>query len=135
MYSVVRYVPDTTAGEFVNIGVLVWGDGRVRARFLASWRRIDGAPDQAVALLDRFKARFSPDANPPVAEREIVEMIDAWGGAIQFSPSTPAVGTPDETLEAVTGDFLRALTLSPRAWQQEFPSNPDFLRKNQLPAG
>ncbi len=38
--SVIQYVPDVVRGERINVGVVVFGDGRTRVRMLADWSRV-----------------------------------------------------------------------------------------------
>lgn len=61
-YWVLRYVPDTLRGEFVNIGVVA-GDGGEdwairRVRSLARATRLGGDATKAAAWLSRIEARF-----------------------------------------------------------------------------
>jgi Protein of unknown function (DUF3037) len=39
-YSVIRYVPNPSADERINIGVLVSDEQEVRVRFLQNWERV-----------------------------------------------------------------------------------------------
>jgi len=39
-YTVVQCVPDPIAGERINIGVIVLGEGRLSCRFVRTWRRV-----------------------------------------------------------------------------------------------
>ena len=38
-YCVVRWLPDVTAGEFVNVGVVAFGQGKSLVRLLNDWTR------------------------------------------------------------------------------------------------
>ena len=40
-YAIVRYLPNALNEEFINIGVVVLDDGRVRARFIEDWTRVE----------------------------------------------------------------------------------------------
>lgn len=132
MYTVVRFVPDTTAGEFINIGVLVWGDGLVRARFTDTWKRTGSNDVHVTAMLDRFAARFRSGTDDAVQEGDLAAMIDGWGGAIQFAPARPSGAPPDETLDAVAADFLRQRVTPAPAWNAKYPDAPSFLREHTL---
>lgn len=132
MYTIVRYVPDTTAGEFINIGVLVWGDGAIRARFLDNWKRVEPSDPYVIEALDRFAASFGPDAEDPLQEGDLTSMIDGWGGAIQFAPARPSGASPEATLEAVAADFLRQRVRPSPAWGAKYPDDPRFLRTHTL---
>src|SRR5437879_5477961 len=39
-YALIQYTPDPVIGELINIGVVVFGDGRTRFRFLHNWNRV-----------------------------------------------------------------------------------------------
>jgi hypothetical protein len=117
-YTVVRYVPDPVADERINIGVMVWGDGRIRSRFLSNWQRARhfGIPD--VSFIRDFARRMAdadsdqlvlPDGigiqrfNEPALERA----IDTWAGAIQFSTKWASLRDPDTVLKDASERFLR----------------------------
>jgi hypothetical protein len=117
-YTVVRCVPDVVADERVNIGVIVWGDGHIRSRFLSDWRRVQAIGVKDVSFVREFIERVSAaDANQlalPGLEAEggfsemtIRRAIDSWAGLIQFSPVRSSLRDPDTVLEDVSRRFLR----------------------------
>lgn len=130
-YTVVRYVPDTFAGEFINIGVLAWGEGRVLARFVGDWERARAFGEHGVEELQRFAERFSPGAEAP-SESEVADMVDAWGGAVQFSPALASRRTPEATLDLIAREVLRGHSSPEREWMAGFTKNPSFIRKHTL---
>src|SRR5260370_836966 len=88
-YSVIRYVPDPTAGECINIGVVVFGNGRVLYRFVKNWDRVKSFRQEDIEYLRVFERNFGR-----IREEELEEMIRSWKLSIQFS--TPAGSALDD---------------------------------------
>jgi Protein of unknown function (DUF3037) len=55
-YSVVQYLPDPVTDERVNIGVITYGDGGIRCRFLRTWTRVRMFGGEDVSFLREFAA-------------------------------------------------------------------------------
>lgn len=121
LYSVIRYVPDVFADERINIGVMVWGEGRVRSQFVTDWRRAERFGRRDVAFLREF-ARWveSDDGQGPLAidggarfnEALARQVAGRWGGSIQVSDPQPSMRSVDATLRAIATRFLRADVVS-----------------------
>lgn len=116
LYSVIRYVPDVFADERINIGVMVWGEGRVRARFVADWRRVARFGRRDVSFLREFarwvesddgQAPLSLDGGARFSESIARQVAGRWGGSIQLSEPHPSMRSVDETLRATAARFLR----------------------------
>jgi hypothetical protein len=133
-YTVVHAVPDPVAGEFANIGVVVFGDGEVRTRFLRQWGRVEAFAREDISYLQDFAQEFEreaaatlanvrqqpldPFAAPPtVEEDELRRMAAAWSNAIQFSPIEVAEGDPDLLLVELADIFLKEETQRPRGYR------------------
>lgn len=116
LYSVIRYVPDVFADERINIGVMVWGEGRVRAQFVTDWRRVERFGRRDVAFLREFaawvesddgQAPLSIDGSARFSEALARQIAGRWGGSIQLSDPRPSMRTVDATLRAIAARFLR----------------------------
>ena len=116
LYSVIRYVPDVFADERINIGVMVWGEGRVRAQFVTDWRRVERFGRRDVAFLREFavwvesddgQAPLSIDGSARFSETLARQVAGRWGGSIQLSDPRPSMRTVDATLRAIAARFLR----------------------------
>lgn len=114
-YTVVRFVPSAIAEELVNVGVLTWGDGRVRARFLKNWARVDAFArrDSQRHVRDFQKWAESSaqldareDGRPLLDEEKLLHMIHDWHGSVQFSEPRASLSTPDDLLAEIATDFL-----------------------------
>ena len=53
-YSIVQYVPDPVIDERINVGVIVFGEGRVMSRFVDNWRRVRNFGSEGIAFLRKF---------------------------------------------------------------------------------
>ena len=85
-FSLIRYVPDPVKNEFVNIGVLLRGEGAVAAvRFTRDWSRVRCVdPDADTAMLEALEVevgrRLINDARGGIASLE-----DALSNAVQMT--------------------------------------------------
>src|SRR5438445_701262 len=112
-YSVVRYVPDVIADERINIGVVVFGEGRIRAHFLQNWQRVQRFGGGSVAFLKNFAKEF-PQAqlhllfeSPKWDEASLQKVVGKWKNCIQLSEAYASLKSVDELLAEVTNRFLR----------------------------
>ena len=125
-YSIIRAVPDPIAGEFVNIGLVVFGDGKLRTEFISDWRRVECLANEDINYLQEFAREFergaretmvgvtwpSFDAFPveaALSENVLRQMVSEWGNSIQFSPIEVANMAPDEALEELIPIFLKVV--------------------------
>jgi hypothetical protein len=85
-FSLIRYVPDPVKNEFVNIGVLLRGEGaRAAVRFTRDWSRVRCIdPDADTSMLEALEAeigrRLAEDARAGVRSLE-----DALSNAVQVT--------------------------------------------------
>jgi len=85
-FSLIRYVPDPVKNEFVNIGVLLRGEGaRAAVRFTRDWSRVRCVdPDADTSMLEALEAeigrRLAEDARAGVRSLE-----DALSNAVQVT--------------------------------------------------
>ncbi len=123
-YSVVQYVPDPIADERINVGVVVFGDGQLRARFLHNWERVQRFArediDYVKAFAERIEGAFAVrlpaggvgpmpgiDGAPGIDETAIRDMIENWGNSIQLSPAQSSLQGPDELVVDMAELFLK----------------------------
>jgi hypothetical protein len=134
-FTVVRAVPDPVAGEFANIGVVVFGDGKVRTRFLRHWSRVEAFAGEDISDLEDFAAEFERDAAstligvrqqrldpfegpPELEEGELRRMASQWSNAIQFSPIEVAEHDDPNFLLVELGEiFLKEDPQRPRGFR------------------
>lgn len=121
-YSIVRYVPDPIADESVNIGVIVVGDGQVRARFLDNWSRVRTFGDEDIEFLRDFAAAVESvvdalgssqmalggDLQKRVLdEGTLADMAGSWINSIQLSPPRGSLKSSDALIDELSARYLR----------------------------
>jgi hypothetical protein len=102
-YSVVQYVPDVLADERINVGVVAWGDGRVRVRWLRDWERVRLFAGHDVSNLARDLAREGAGWT----EEQVVRQAGRSGSVVQFTGPRPSIRNPDQVLVVMAKLFLR----------------------------
>lgn len=116
-YTIVQCIPDPLADERINIGVIVYGDGRIRSRFLSSWRRVKlfGVEDSQfltdfadrVTAADAQQMKLNGVPAPPSFNTELLERaIGSWSNSIQFTPPRGSLRDPDTVLEDIASRVL-----------------------------
>jgi hypothetical protein len=85
-YTVVPYVPDPVRDERLNIGVLVFGDGQVRSRFVDNWHRVRNFGEERIDFLRSF-AR-SADR---LTEEEVRRVARTWHSSIRPGEGFPTL--------------------------------------------
>ncbi len=101
-YTVVQFYPDTIADERVNIGVIVFGDGTLRQRWLTDWRRVEQFAGEDVSFLQELIAKVAC-----WDERQLKRAVENWGNMIRFRTPYGGIEPPDVMLEAVAQSYLR----------------------------
>lgn len=116
-YTVVQCVPDPVVNERVNIGVIVYGDGHIRSRFVSSWNRVKNIGVGDVTFLRDFVQRVR-DAEagqqtlpgvpglPQFDEEALRRIIGKWASGIQFSEPKGSLRDPDAVLDDAASRFL-----------------------------
>src|SRR4051812_42662031 len=111
-FQLIRYVPDRTRNEFVNVGVLFWqenaerdGKPQMELRFTRDWRRLRCLdPDADTTVLEGIEAelrnRLANDAEGKM--RRIVE--ESFSNNVQL---TPTQGHLAESLPAGIEELMR----------------------------
>ena len=111
-YMVVRYVPDPIADERINIGVLVFGEGTVRSRFVSSWERARRLGGERIGYLREIAERFSDRQTSildPVSfsEATMKRVSRSWRNSIQLSEPRASLKSSEALLEEVAQRYLR----------------------------
>src|SRR6266566_1478825 len=126
-YSVVEYLPDPLTDERVNIGVIVFGGGRARSRFLANWQRVKAFSQTDTSFLKDFardvdKATAAQIPLPGISNVSALSLEDLqkisqkWVNAIQLTQLRASLKNPEELLELVASRYLK----EPRRGKREF---------------
>ena len=115
-YSVVRFVPSALAEEFVNVGVLTFGDGKVRGKFLENWWRVERFADvktlaSARAFQEWVEGSMVPEGPSDkrmraIDESDVRRLSGEWAGSVQLSEPRASTLEPDDLLEDIAPTFL-----------------------------
>src|SRR5262249_28404109 len=103
-FKIVQFVPDPAADERVNIGVLTYGDGKVRARWITDWK-------QAAKLARRPDADFLRDIASSIStlsQDEIQNQSESPIDVIYLTEQRASLLQPDELLLDIAERFLRS---------------------------
>jgi hypothetical protein len=117
-FSVVQYIPDPIADERVNVGVLVYGDGKMCVRFLHNWTRVKSFGGEDVKFLRDFAKQaslvsegqqsFLPGSAEKVWDEVLLtKLSEQWRNSIQITKPRASLDQPDQLLRQVAGWFLR----------------------------
>jgi hypothetical protein len=116
--TIVQCVPDPVIDERINVGVIVYGDGRIRSRFVSDWKRVRSFGVEDVEFLKDFADRLQHAGTgqgvlpgmPGVArfdESALERIVGSWSNAIQFTEPRGSLRDPDTVLEDAAKRFLR----------------------------
>ncbi len=132
-FTVAQYIPDPIANERINIGIIVFGDGQIRSRFLRNWRRVAQFAQEDIAYVHEFTERIEDAAiasvsraiQPPIPglpstqpldENMLRRIIREWSNSIQFAPPEASLEEPEVLLTTLVETFLK----EPAAKQAQF---------------
>jgi hypothetical protein len=113
-YTIAEFVPDPIRGERINVGVIVFGDGMVRSRFLTNWNRVQAfAGNHHISFLKDFAERVQDWApqQPRLGQVEITDeqlrgITASWMNSIQLTEPRASLLSPDELLRDTAARFL-----------------------------
>lgn len=116
-YSVIQYVPDPITDERMNIGVIVYGDGTVRAQFTENWTRVRNFAHKDIKHLRDFadaveeaasSQRRLPEELGGVAltEDAVPRITRHWVNSIQVTEPKVSLDTAEALLEDAASRFL-----------------------------
>jgi hypothetical protein len=112
-YSVIRYVPNPIADERINVGVVVFGEGRLLTRFISRWTRIKGFGGEEIGFLREFAREIALAQRnlvglpQPWSEQTLARVSTRWRNSIQISEPRASLKDPDALLSEVADAFLR----------------------------
>src|SRR4051812_2171229 len=101
-YTVVQYVPDPVRDERMNIGVIAFGDGAVRTKFVDSWQRVKAFGEEHIGFLRSFARKADR-----LTEEKIREIVESWHSSIQLSPPAGSLLSPQALLVDAASRYLR----------------------------
>jgi len=109
-YSIIQYLPDPIIDERINVGVIVYGDGHIRTKFLKKWKRIEQFGNEDVSFLKDFATRLQKEQHSlysvNIDENILKEMIGSWINCIQFTQPKPSLENADSLLSYLAKRFL-----------------------------
>ena len=124
-YTVVQYIPDPITDERVNVGVLTYGDGRVRARFLSNWSRVaQFGKSSDLAFLNEAAGILAA-----ASEDDIRVSAATWADVLQLTEPRGSLLSPDELLVNIAERFLRSKPAAVRAARSHFQAAADARRR------
>lgn len=109
-YTIVQYVPNPTADERINVGVIVFGEGIVQSHFVENWQRIRQFGGKDI----RHLRDFSEYAGR-LDEVSIMRMTQRWMNSIQFTKPIWAELSHDNLVFEAAKEFLVDPPLPQRA--------------------
>jgi hypothetical protein len=116
-YSIVQYVPDPIRDERANVGVVVFGDGQVRTRFLHNWTRVRQFGSEDISFLQQFANRAKSWSDPEVPlpglgeavrldESGLRAIAGRWLNTIQFTEPRASTLEPEALLNEMANRML-----------------------------
>lgn len=122
-YTIAEFVPDPVRGERINVGVIVFGDGLIRSRFLTNWSRVQAfAGDHHISFLKDFAERVQDWApqqprlgQVPITDEQLREMTASWMNSIQLTEPRASLLSPDDLLRDAVARFLPPVQRRARA--------------------
>ena len=112
-YIIVQYVPDPTADERINFGVIVWDDARVYSTFVSDWSRARHFGGENIAFLKDFAVHVGDLTKQPRSDYQefspsrIGNIINAWKDSIQFTAPRGSTRSASELFAELPSMFLR----------------------------
>src|SRR6266568_3557630 len=100
-YSLIQYFPDEPTDERINIGAVVFGDGRVRTHFLQNWERVRKFAGREIEFLKDFA-----HSAKKLDEDTVRRLSGHSMNAIQFSQISASLLNADALLLDVAATFL-----------------------------
>jgi len=115
-YSVIQYVPDPVTDERINVGVLVFDEAGVGARFVRTWDRVKSFGGADVSFLRHFAravdAATGSQQPLPIEPQGITQAVletaaGEWKNTIQITPPRASTLGREALLDDVSRRFLR----------------------------
>lgn len=130
-YSVVRIIPDTIAGEFINVGVIAWDGSDVVSRFTRNRGRLRRLTQDHHALLKNFQEWVSIpgsrlmgiDGDRNLEPVDFGRISTRWRGVLQLTPPRPSMTSAQATVE-----LIASLMMPETPSRQHVPTREDAVR-------
>ena len=100
-YTVIQYVPNPVIDERINVGVIVFGSGKVQTHFIQNWTRVRHFGGADIRFLKDF-GRYAEE----LKEDAVHQMVGKWMNCIQFTEPIWAEMDHEQLLFHATGEFL-----------------------------
>jgi hypothetical protein len=125
-YTVVQYLPNPLSGERINVGLIAWSNGRIAARFLDDWRRVQNFGGEDIEFIRDFAHRVAEAAEERqpmltgfgdsrrLDEERLKQIVGSWTHSVQFSEPRSSLKSPEEVLNELGPLFLRAIHRRPQ---------------------
>lgn len=101
LYSVVRFVPDTARGEFVNVGVIVTDDnGNTKQAWVKDFRRAEdlAGSERLVGIAKEYIRHLDHRIDDQgINKQELIEEYEMRNNLIQLSQPAPCSYTDVES--------------------------------------
>lgn len=116
-YSIVHYVPDPVADERMNVGIIVFGEGRVLTKFVQRWDRARRFGGENISFLQEFAEELSErqmDLFSGAArwdEDSLQKLARQWKNSIQLSGPRASLKAPEQLLAEVSERYLRDISI------------------------
>lgn len=112
-YCIVRYVPNPLIEEFVNVGVVTFGEGQVYVRFARDLQRAQQFGGRDVGFIREAETWLTAVAKAQLARETrlgaslLRPLAEEWANTIQLSRPRAAVLDPRELLDEVAKEYLQ----------------------------
>src|SRR5262249_30638269 len=117
--------PDPVRDERLNVGVIVFGDGQVRSRFVENWNRVRAFGEENIEFLRSF-ARHADQ----LTEEKVREVVGSWHSSIQLTPTAGSLLSLGDLLVDAASRSLR--DSSPQARQYRTRRQAVALTRNTV---
>lgn len=105
-YRVIQY-GNLLTGEVLNIGVVAFGDGRVRSQFLTDWSRVWAAfGSEGDPILTGWVRYFVNEVRTEAQLDEVVGRCRGPYSSLQITEQRASLDDPDALLQEVSARFL-----------------------------
>jgi len=116
-YTVVQYYPNPLSGERINVGLIVWGQGRIACRFVRDWQRVRAFGHEDTKFIRDFARSIEGAASTmpelpgvldnKINQAELEKIIGTWINSIQFSEPRSSLLPFEKLMDEIASTFLR----------------------------
>ena len=117
-YSIIQYLPDASADERINIGVIIMEGNNVKVKFLEDWRRVECFARQDIGFLKDFgqevRNAIDPESTIPGLPRpwtltveEITHLAQQWRNSVQITSPIGSILSADTLMMRISLRYLK----------------------------